>query len=243
MKKLISLVLILCMACMLVPATAEDVTGDWYLKTMKQGETEYDAGSIGYNISMTLNADGTGTMLTPTSEEPLSGSWTLEDGKITITFDNSPIEGTVADGAISLAEGEQTMIFTREAGQAIQLAEVNPAAAAEEYEGDWTVKYVGIAGMTIDASLSPEPMPSANITDGGLKFVGEGSLGQMFGENALPLTYADGAMSFSLTMGETSIEIKAEMLQDGMMALSVIMGDTVTSLYFVKAEAAEEPAA
>ena len=37
MKKLISLLLVLCMACMLIPALAEEaVTGDWYLHIMKR---------------------------------------------------------------------------------------------------------------------------------------------------------------------------------------------------------------
>ena len=104
MKKLFSLILALCMVCTLVPAVAEeDVTGEWYLKTMKQGETEYDAGAISYNITMTLNADGTGTMLSPASEEPTPGSWTLEGDKITVTFEDSPIGGTVADGKITFA--------------------------------------------------------------------------------------------------------------------------------------------
>ena len=235
MKKLISLVLILCMACLLVPAMAdEDVTGEWYLKTMKNGDTEYDAASIGYNLVMTLNADGTASMTMPGSEEPQSGTWTLEGDQITVDIDNSPVSGTVADGAITLTEGEQVMTFTREQGEAIQLAEVNPAAAAEDFEGDWTIKYVSMAGMVIDASLSQEALPGLNITDSALKFTGESSMGTMFGDSALPLTYADGALSFVMTLGETSITIKAEMLQDGMLGLTIDMGETTMGMYFVK---------
>ena len=243
MKKLFSLILALCMVCMLVPAVAEeDVTGEWYLKTMKQGETEYDAGAIGYNITMTLNADGTGTMLSPASEEPTPGSWTLEGDKITVTFEDSPIGGTVADGKITLSEGEISMVFTREKPEGIKVADVNPAAAAEDFEGTWEIAYVGYNGMIIDPSTTGQEMPGLVVENGAMKFTGNSSMSQAFGTNAIPLTFADGALGMSVSMGETSYGIKLEMLEDGMLALTANMGSTEVYMYFVKA-AAEEPAA
>ncbi len=243
MKKLFSLILALCMVCMLVPAVAEeDVTGEWYLKTMKQGETEYDAGAINYNITMTLNADGTGTMLSPTSEEPTPGSWTLEGDKITVTFEDSPIGGTVADGKITLSEGEISMVFTREKPEGIKVADVNPAAAAEDFEGTWEIAYVGYNGMIIDPSTTGQEMPGLVVENGAMKFTGNSSMSQAFGTNAIPLTFADGALGMSVSMGETSYGIKLEMLEDGMLALTANMGSTEVYMYFVKA-AAEEPAA
>ena len=54
MKKLISLVLALCLACMLIPAVAEDdVTGEWY------------ANMSGIAVKFTINADNTFTMEVP----------------------------------------------------------------------------------------------------------------------------------------------------------------------------------
>ena len=76
-----------------------------------------------------------------------------------------------------------------------------------------------------------------------MKFTGEGSLAQVFGTNALPLTYADGALSMSVALGETSYGLKLEMLQDGMLALTASMGETGAIMYFVKDAAEEEPAA
>ena len=243
MKKLFSLILALCMVCMLVPAVAEeDVTGEWYLKTMKQGETEYDAGAIGYNITMTLNADGTGTMLSPASEEPTPGSWTLEGDKITVTFEDSPIGGTVADGIITLSEGEMVMTFSREANEVIQVAEVNPAAAAEDFEGTWDIAYVGYNGLIIDPSTTGQEMPGLVVENGAMKFTGNNSLSQAFGTNTIPLTFADGALGMSVSMDETSYGIKLEMLEDGMLALTAAIGSMSVQMFFVKA-AAEEPAA
>ena len=80
MKKLISLILILCMACLLIPAMAEDdVTGDWYYAGM------------GDAVHFVFNADGTAKLITDMmgqqSEE--DGTWSLDGSAMTITFSRS----------------------------------------------------------------------------------------------------------------------------------------------------------
>ena len=60
MKKLISLLLILCMACMLIPAVAEDsAAGTWYMAEMTQGEMTFAPSQLGMTWSLTLAEDGT----------------------------------------------------------------------------------------------------------------------------------------------------------------------------------------
>ena len=231
MKKLISLILVLCMACMLIPAVAEEsVTGEWY------------ASMAGVTMILTLAEDGSAEFSMPAAETTSSGTWVLDGEKITITIDGSPAEGTVTDGTITLAEGEASMVFTREKPEEIHLAEVNPAAAAEAFEGNWDIVYVGYSGMIVDASASNEALPGLVVENGAMKFTGESSMSQAFGTNLLPLTYADGALSFSITVSETEYGIKLEMLEDGMLAMTVGMGGLSVQMYFVKA-AAEEPAA
>ena len=105
MKKLISLILILCMACMLIPAMADtDVTGTWY------------ASMMGIPMTMTLNADGTGTMISPVQGGEAPAAWTMEGDKITITVNDSPATGTVTADAITLEESGMEIVFTREVG-------------------------------------------------------------------------------------------------------------------------------
>ena len=131
MKKLISLILVVLLLCMALPTMAEeDITGDWYLKTMKMGDQEYDAAAIGFAITMTLNADGTSSMSMPDSEEALVGTWALDGDKITVTINDEPVSGIVTDGAITLSQDGQDMIFTREAVEGITLAETKAAESA-----------------------------------------------------------------------------------------------------------------
>ena len=152
------------------------------------------------------------------------------------------VEATVADGKITLSEGEISMVFTREKPEGIKVADVNPAAAAEDFEGTWEIAYVGYNGMIIDPSTTGQEMPGLVVENGAMKFTGNSSMSQAFGTNAIPLTFADGALGMSVSMGETSYGIKLEMLEDGMLALTANMGSTEVYMYFVKA-AAEEPAA
>ena len=79
MKKLFSLILALCMACMLIPAMAEDsITGEWY------------ASLAGVTMVMNLAEDGTAEMSMPGTENVASGTWVLDGEKITVTIEDSP---------------------------------------------------------------------------------------------------------------------------------------------------------
>ncbi len=231
MKKLFSLILVVCMACMMIPAMAEDsVAGEWY------------ASLAGVTMVMNLSEDGTAEMTMPGSENAASGTWVLDGEKITVTIEDSPAEGTYADGKITLGDEDMTMVFTREMPKANEIAEVNTAAAAEDFDGTWDIAYIGYNGTLVDASLAGQALPGLVVENSTMKFTGESSLAQVFGTNALPLTFADGALSLSVSLGETSYGLKLEMLEDGMLSLTAVMGDTSATMYFVKA-AAEEPAA
>lgn len=226
MKKLISLVLVLCMACMLIPAMAEDsLAGEWY----------YSASGV--TMTLTLAEDGSASFLMPGAETASTGSWTLDGEKITVTIDDSPVDGTYADGQITLGDENMSMVFTREKPEEIKLAEVNPAAAAEDFEGTWNIVYIGYGTMVIDASASTEPLPGLVVENGAMKFTGESSMATVFGTNALPLTYADGALGMSIALGETEYGLKLEMLEDGMLALTAAMGSMSVQMFFVKAAA------
>ncbi len=238
MKKLISLVLVLCMACMLIPAMADDdITGEWY------------ASFYGAPMKMTLNADGTASMAMADMDMG-TAVWTFSDGKFSMTEDDSGIvsEGTLVDGVLTIEGDDQLIEFTREPVQEITVAEVNPEAAAEEFEGAWSITYVDLGGMLVDAVASGSNMPDVKIENGALSFCGDGAefMTSVFGDAAIPLTYENGAMAFFMEISNDAQPMKggfkAELLQDGMLALTVVRGDETVVMYYTSA-AAEEPAA
>ena len=88
MKKLVSLIIALAMLCLMVPAMAEETlpTGEWYLISVSAEGTQVDPAVFGMEMTLTLNEDGTCTMV---SEETEEGTWTFEGNTLTITDANS----------------------------------------------------------------------------------------------------------------------------------------------------------
>ena len=244
MKKLISLILVMLLICMAIPTMAEeDVTGDWYLKTMKMGDQEYDAASIGYAITMTLNADGTMSMAMP-GQEPVAGTWVLEGDKITVTADDSPAEGTVSEGTITLAQEGMEMIFTREVVEAITLAEVKAAETAEEFYGDWTSVYVEMEGTVIEISVVGMGVPKVIISETGLEFYDEedGTLTLILKMNKLDApVFEEGKLLVKAAADALNpdFNLTGELLEDGMLKLTVVSSDSPMILYFVPTVPAE----
>jgi hypothetical protein len=238
MKKLISLMLVLCMALAAVSAMAETataVTGEWYLKSIKMGEQELDAASMGFTMTMNLKEDG--SVEETSSMGPGTGTWTLEGDKLTVTIDGSPATGTVADGVLTLTANEQEMIFTREVPEAKTMAEVKTDATAAEFEGKWNCSAVSAMGFIMDAAAveaSGTVMPGMEIKNGTITFTGDSTFtAGMAGE--IPTEFKDGALVYSVSMGEITVTIKAEMLVDGTVSVTMALGDTEIGLFFTKA--------
>ena len=244
MKKLISLILVMLLICMAIPTMAEeDVTGDWYLKTMKMGDQEYDAASIGYVIVMTLNADGSATMAMPTTGESSTGTWTLDGDKITVTIDDDPVEGTVSEGAIVLEQDGGEMVFTRDEVSTITLAEVKAAESAEEFYGDWTCVYLEMEGKVMDIAIVEMGIPHVSISENGLEFYDEddGTLTLVLKMNKLDApVFAEGKLAVKAAADalNPNFAVDAELLEDGMLKLTVVADNSPMILYFIPAEPA-----
>ncbi len=243
MKKLISLILVMLLICMAIPTMAEEeITGDWYLKTMKSGDQEYDAASIGYVIVMTLNADGSAVMTMP-GQEPVTGTWTLEGNKITVTADDTPVEGTVSEGAIILEQDGMKMVFTRDEVSAITLAEVKAAESAEEFYGNWTCVYLEMEGKVMEISIVGMGVPSVAISENGMEFFdeGDGTLTLILKMNKLGApVFAEGKLAVKAAADalNPNFTVDAELLEDGMLKLMLVSNDSPMILYFTPAEPA-----
>ena len=237
MKKLIAMILIACMACMLIPAMAdEDVTGEWYGSLMGMG------------IVLSFNADGTFTMVA-NGQEMAKGNWTLEGTTITATGeDEIPETFELKDGNLYNEKMDMTMTRNPEDAPAvIEIAEVKADAAAEEFYGEWTPKALEMDGMVFDIAVYTEQaegdvLPNLTIGDGVLQFAAEGMIGTMFSMLPLESAYADGKITASVALGETALEVTVEMLVDGTIKVTMIT-DSPMILYYAPAAAAEEPAA
>ena len=240
MKKIVSLLLALCLVCLSAAVLAEagDVTGTWY-------GTMY-----GMQIQLTLNADGTYAIDLAGNEIP--GKYELRDGIVYMDGDDDAANGFVYDGT-TLVNEAQDVTLTREQGEIaeIVLAEPKADAALEDYAGEWVCKYLSMSGMTIDITQIPleqlgaTQIPSLKIEGSTASLTGMDSLA---GSAPLPMNFADGALSLDLGAllgsSDTDMSINIQMLQDGMVAFTVNAMGQIVSLYFAPADGeAEAPAA
>ncbi len=230
MKKLLALALALMMACMMIPAMAEnDVTGEW--SGMIQGAP----------MVMTLNEDGSYT-LTSGEEIVSNGVWELVDSTV-VCDPGTEEEGTFLFDGSSLSNEAYGIMLTREKVE-IALAEIDPNAALEDFTGEWACKYAQVNGMTIDveqgaaalASMFTETVPTMKIDGTSITLTG---LEKLLG-NGLETSYADGALTYALSLA--NITVTVNLLADGMAALTADIAGTVVGLYFTRVEAAADAA-
>ncbi len=231
MKKIVSILLTLVILLSVAAfAEAADFTGLWY-------------GSLfGMNIELTINEDGTYVLAAPGApgdeESGSTGAWEFDGEKIIMDGDeSSPL---VYDGeTLVMSDGEMEVIFTREPGDSFVAAEAIADAPVEAFAGEWTCKYVTMAGLTIDADAVGEVL--------GVKIEGTSVTvaddSGMFGDGeAQEFTYADGALTF----GEDGVgAITIQALEDGMLAMTMSLGENEEGesesfiFYLIPAEAAE----
>ena len=242
MKKILSLLLALCLVCLTVAALGEasDLYGDWY-------GTMY-----GMPIQLTLNEDGSYVLTLLSADQQMPGKYELKDGIVYMDGDENADNGFVFDGS-SLSNASQGVTLTREAvaAETIVLAEVNPEAPLEAFAGEWTCKYLSMNGMVMDIEQIPlenigaTGLPSLKIEGASVEIIGLDSLSSAAA--SLPFKYQDGALVLDVgeTLAGSGLEdlLKFQVLQDGMVIMSVSMGEQAMAFCFAPSAADEAPAA
>ena len=251
MKKIVSLLLAILMVCLSLSALADvlpDFLGDWYLKSVNEDGESVDVSSMG--ITGVLSLDEEGHVTFDFAGNVATGTWAEEDGKFVVTIEDSPAEVSVLeDGNLALSAEGMQMVFSREAAEAFTLADVNPDAKPEDFNGTWQCEYVSIAGMTMSASAvlsqsEDETIAPMTFKDGHLD-MGEGDISDVAGNSSIDMEFKDGAYEYTMEVAEgMSVTFRLQMLQDGMLAMIMDIAGEEMGLYFTMAEdVAAEPAA
>ena len=204
MKKLISLLLMVCMVALLVPAMAEGVVGTWYAVSMSEGEMTISPADMGMSVTMTLNEDGTALLESSGMDEPQTGTWTQDGDKVIIVDANGEEEEAIlADGTLTLTEGEMIMVFSQEEPQnSAAAAEAVLADSEDAFYGTWIVDKIEIEGtfyslsMLENIGMNVEIIYTIEAGKAEMSFkMGENELGPV----ELPVTFEDGMLKVTNT--------------------------------------------
>ena len=245
MKKLISLVLILCMACMLVPAMADDsLLGTWYLKEAVSGETTIPAASLGMSMTFEFKEGGSVDLISAYADESetQTGTWTQEGSVVTVTIDGQTAPLTLADGVLTLDQEGGQMIFTREAPEAAPSTVLIDAENEEAFFGTWVLSSLEIMGQQIPASLLSSF--GLDLTVSLTVEAGKATLSAAYNgeskEAEITTSFADGKLSL---VAEGAEFAPLALTEGGELAFVLPIGEQSFNLYLAPAEAEEEPAA
>lgn len=234
MKKFFSLLLALSMLLVCgASAEAVDLTGNWY------------ADLFGMSMDLTLNADGTYTMVF--MEEAEDGIWAQTETGISIDNGEVIMSYDAEANTLNMDMEGMAVIFTREAVAAFVPAEARTDATLEEYAGTWNATMVSVMGMTV----SPEEMGI------GMGAVIEGTTITMIsteGEESeseqFEAVFADGVLSIPSPVVEESTEeaVAAEesytftLLVDGTLLITAGSEELSMDIYMEPVAAEEMPA-
>lgn len=249
MKKLISLLLILCMVCMLVPAMAEDsAAGTWYLTGAAQNGVDMPASALGMSMTMILNEDGTAAVTTAYGEEKLdqTGTWTQDGATVTVTVDEVPGVFTLADGKLTMDQPEYQMFFSQEAPaeDAGETAAASTVAAESEeaFFGTWELSSVEILGQAVPVALLSTFGLDLSVT----LTIEAGKAVLVFAYNGeskeapIETSFADGKL---MLVAEGSELAPLSLTESGELAFILPIEGQNFSLLLTPAAAAAEPAA
>ena len=264
MKKLISLILILCMACMLIPAMAEDdILGDWYLNELSLNGTTVSPADMGMTMTYTFKEGGvlemTGEMMG--EKNSATGTWSLDGSTITITIEDSTQTATFADGKITIEDQGQVGTMTKEAPEVKEKAKTVAADSEEAFFGSWTLNAMDVMGMYVDkAQFDSFGMTGyeATMTVEAGKVHTVIAMGEAQGETATDYSskFEDGKLLLPVELPEDQAKMleslgltmpdfyTIELLEDGSVLFSMEVMGMQMGLYMVKSDAAaEQPAA
>ena len=227
MKKMISMLLVFCLGCMLVPAMADaSVEGTWKLDRIVAGEQVLDStilASMQAEMILELRADGTFTDRESIGDDvtEYSGTWSISGDTVTLVPDGADASTVGIQGdELVLDTGSSVIYLVRDTGAAAAPVTGTPKAVVAEsisqFDGEYVVTGVSIMGMTLSlADLGMDTNVVLTVQDGNGHLVSTYTNGYVWEED-VTAEFQDGKLVTSpITMGSGMGDLTMEIsLQD-----------------------------
>lgn len=166
MKKLVSILLVLSLGAMLVPAAAEEeIVGRWYLNRAETQGVNMVVISDEMNMTLDFRADGTGT-----SRNSLPGeesveteiTWSYEDGVVVMTnlSDGSVSRMPVENGEMCMDYQDVRMYLGRNPHMVYEQPAAVKAESIGQFYGSWYPAAAFISGMM---AMTGDSLPREQI--------------------------------------------------------------------------------
>lgn len=250
MKKIIACILALLQAVMLISTgfAEEPADGLWYLRTLITDEYEIDVAALGIDGSLELNENGQAMLRQ--SENEYKGTWRTESGVIYVTMGGSDAEAVIDAGELILVNGSTIMKFTKEKPGDQELAEVNPDAQPEDFNGEWACISLVMSkdgeAIVIPIMTAREQginIPNILMDNGSMKFIEEDVSSVPGADPEYVLRFEDGSYT-NRESGEGQeifSYVTVHILRDGTLMYSLVRNSEVSiGMCFEKVNTATE---
>lgn len=219
MKKLLAICLVLVLLLPVLTLAEENsgsFSGPWY------GEVQ------GLIVQLTLNEDGTYTVLLPSRpDETVSGTWTEKEGFLYFDENGQP-EINVLGPEVLKWIGYNAFL-RREAPTVYVPADPMEDVPQELYTGYWTAIYAEVNGAMLSADTLGEH--TAALIDG----TNVALIGPLTGETVLETIFENGALTWA--EGEAAITLTFQL--DGLLRLTISAPEASVTLYLEGSAQAE----
>ena len=216
-------------------ADAGGVVGTWYLNAVEMNGASINPSVMGMEMTIVLHEGGSADMQM-TGDDDTVGTWTVEGETVTIDDGISPAAFTLEGDTLVMAqEGVGKMIFGKEKAEAVafEAAPIKRVTDVTSFDGVWNGTNIDFAGAIVPIAMAGVEL-TFTVTGGTvqLHLVRGGT--EISGENQWDLI--DGALVVSITDGDVSRALKANLLEDGMLAVVLEPETAATTVYCEKAE-------
>lgn len=241
MKKALSMVMCLMLVLSAASAVAleqGEAVGTWYLNTVESDGMTFDSATLGMEMTIALNEDGTGEM-SMTGQETQEILWSIDGDSVNVTNKEKTATMTYiyADGQLSSASTGATMYFGKEIKKLEKYAPGEPLKDVTEadFEGSWYAYLMEMMGLQLDPATIGGGQ-KLEITNGNIVHTlidGDNTQsyeakGKLEG-NVLLFTASDGSDEGMLDYGLVIYE-------DGSIGYTIEQDGMVATVYFKRAE-------
>lgn len=239
MKKILALVLTLTLLCCSALTLAETATETMtiYLTGLSQdGETILNPADLGMTMAITLNPDGTlEAVSTGAGEESTAqGTWTENEDSAVLTIDGADLIVTPTEDGTGFVATMDDLYYYFGFEPAVSSVVLPTAVVADDiaaFDGTWTLSLISAFGINLNAqdAMDQGLGDLLGATAENLDIVIDNGAVSIFGQEALPFTFADGALTFSLGDAEINLDQTIVLCDDGSLKYTLMGMD----LYFI----------
>ena len=233
MKKLVSLIVALCIVCVGSVVFAEDETilGEWY--------SYY----LDHQLTLIFTEEGSASLLVD-SEQFEDGSWMELGDHYSVTWqecdDGFQTEPVVVSGdRLVFGTDYASIVYKRELELPVEIAPVNTQAESSDFSGQWNLVAIDMDGLTPAAAMNMDGV-AISIDSNRLSFdsASQSGLFDLVDGDAIAMVYQDGKLidQMEVDLGDDHIivQFSCSLLENGLLAFEIDDQMVHTTMYFTR---------